>query len=92
LPGSHVERATPLLFVLLWSSAFVAVRAGLPYVSPLFFLTGRFALASAIPLAIALVWRQAWATLRGRWLQLALCGALINRLYLSAGYLAMPTA
>lgn len=84
-----LARAAPLLFVLLWSSAFVAVRAGLPHVSPIYFLTVRFTLAAALLLAAALVWRQAWGSLRGRWAHLALSGATINGLYLTAGYLAM---
>ena len=84
-----LARPAPLLFVLLWSSAFVAVRAGLPHVSPIYFLTVRFALATALLLAAALVWRQEWSSLRGRWGHLALTGATINGLYLTAGYLAM---
>jgi len=84
-----LARVAPLLFVLLWSSAFVAVRAGLPDVSPLYFLTVRFAAAAAILIALALAFRQSWETLRGRWWHLALAGALINGFYLSAGYLAM---
>lgn len=84
-----LARAAPLLFVLIWSSAFVAVRAGLPHVSPIFFLTVRFACASLLLLAAALAWRQSWSSLRGRWAHLALAGALINGFYLTAGYLAM---
>lgn len=84
-----LARTAPLLFVLLWSSAFVAVRAGLPAVSPLFFLTVRFAAAAAILVALALAFGRSWETLRGRWTHLALAGALINGFYLSAGYLAM---
>lgn len=84
-----LARLTPVLFVLIWSSAFVAVRAGLPFVSPIFFLTVRFAAASLLLLACALVWRQNWSSLRGRWPHLALAGAMINGVYLTLGYLAM---
>ena len=79
----------PLAFVFLWSSAFIAVRAGLPEVTPLYFLAVRFALAAVLLAAIAAILRPAWGALAGRWHHLAIAGALINALYLSGGYLAM---
>jgi len=83
--------AAPFGFIFLWSMAFVAVRAGLPDVSPLYFLGVRFAIATAILVAIALVFSQNWSTLAGRWHHFVVAGVLINALYLSAGYLAMTT-
>ncbi len=85
----RLAMAAPFLFILLWSSAFIAVRAGLPDVSPFYFLSIRFTLAAAILIAIAFATRQPWADLRGRWLHFAVAGTLINALYLSGGYLAM---
>lgn len=79
----------PLCFILLWSSAFIAVRAGLPDVSPLFFLTIRFALASVLLIGLCLIFRPSWAALRRTWPHYLIAGCLINGLYLSAGYLAM---
>jgi len=79
----------PLLFVLLWSSAFIAVRAGMPDTTPLFFLAARFALATAALLLIVAVVRQDWASIRGLWGHLAVAGVLMGALYLSAAYLAM---
>lgn len=84
-----LARVAPFLFIFLWSMAFVAVRAGLPDVSPLFFLAVRFAIATAILLAIAAAWRLNWAGLRHTWRHFVVAGVLINALYLSAGYLAM---
>ncbi len=80
----------PAVFVLLWSGAFVAVRAGLPYASPLGFLATRFSLASLVLLAVIF----AFARFRVPWRGLALphlivAGVLINGAYLSAAYLAM---
>ena len=40
-----MARFAPIAFICIWSGAFIAVRAGLPDVSPLFFLTIRFAMA-----------------------------------------------
>lgn len=84
-----LARLAPLAFILLWSMAFVAVRAGLPDVSPLYFLAVRFALATMILLAIAALWRLGWSGLRNTWRHFVVAGVLINALYLSAGYLAM---
>jgi drug/metabolite transporter (DMT)-like permease len=79
----------PFLFVFLWSSAFIAVRAGMPDVTPLFYLAARFALATAALLLIVTVVRQDWASIRGLWGHLAVAGVLMGALYLSAAYLAM---
>jgi len=84
-----IARLAPFAFILLWSSAFVAVRAGLPDVSPLLFLALRFALASAVLLAAMLTLRQSWRPLLGRWQHLALAGALMNAVYLACAYIAM---
>tara|TARA_R110002073_G_scaffold193812_2_gene352810 strand:+ start:269 stop:1147 length:879 start_codon:yes stop_codon:yes gene_type:complete len=80
----------PFVFISLWSGAFIAVRAGLPDVSPLFFLAVRFAIAGSL-LALAMsLWRPArWRDLRGKWAITALSGVLMNGVYLSAAYLAM---
>ena len=79
----------PLLFVFLWSSAFIAVRAGMPDTTPLFYLAARFAIATAALLLIVAVARQDWASIRGLWGHLAVAGVLMGALYLSAAYLAM---
>ncbi|HZD25342.1 MAG TPA: DMT family transporter, partial [Alphaproteobacteria bacterium] len=82
----------PATFIVLWSGAFIAVRAGLPYVSPLTFLASRFAVASLVLLVASLAWRRwrtSWRQAAPLWPHLALSGILINGAYLSAGYLAM---
>lgn len=82
-------RLAPLAFIFLWSMAFVAVRAGLPDVSPLYFLAVRFAIATVILVTIAALWRLGWTGLRQTWRHFVVAGVLINALYLSAAYLAM---
>jgi drug/metabolite transporter (DMT)-like permease len=79
----------PLAFVLIWSSAFVAVRAGLPDVTPFYFLSVRFTLAALILIAIASAGGAPWRGLAGRWIPSAIAGTLLNALYLGAAYLAM---
>lgn len=82
-------RFAPPAFILLWSSAFVAARAGLPDVSPLYFLFLRFAIASSALLLLASVVKQNWSSLRGRWHHFAMAGMLINGVYLACSYIAM---
>lgn len=82
----------PFVFILLWSGAFVAVRAGLPDVTPLWFLTARFAIAAAVLMSISLLWRSVrsdWASLRHSWPHFAVAGTLLNGGYLSGAYLAL---
>ncbi len=84
-----LARAIPALFVLLWSSAFVAVRMGLPDISPLYFLFLRFVLAASVLGTVALLARQDWSALAGRWHHFVLAGVLINGIYLACSYLAL---
>lgn len=81
----------PLLFVLLWSGAFIAVRAGIPDVTPIAFLGARFTLAALILLPISFIIGSAggWREARRLWPHLALSGILLNGAYLSAAYWAM---
>ncbi len=81
----------PLLFVILWSGAYVAVRAGIPDVSPIAFLAARFSLAALIllPFTFAAGALGGWSEARRLWPHLAISGVLINGAYLSAAYWAM---
>ncbi len=65
--GRTLELGAPYLFVVLWSSAYIAIRASLPDVSPLFFLTIRFALATGLLLLIIATIRRTWSSLGGVW-------------------------
>jgi drug/metabolite transporter (DMT)-like permease len=81
----------PSAFVLLWSSSFITARVGLALVSPLLFVAVRlFAAAALLALAMA-VGRQRWSAIRGRWHHLAIAGALVNGVTLSAFHVAMVT-
>lgn len=50
----------PGLFVVLWSTAFIAGKLGTPYASPMTFLTLRYAGATTIFLVIALTTQAPW--------------------------------
>lgn len=67
----------------------MAVRIGLPDVSPLYFLAVRFTLAAAIMWAVVLIVRVEWTGVRAIWWHYAIAGVLMNALYLGGAYLAM---
>jgi drug/metabolite transporter (DMT)-like permease len=72
----------PGLFVVLWSTGFIAAKYGLPYAEPLTFLALRFALVAAIMLVASLALGAAWpATLRAIG-HIALVGIFIQATYL----------
>ena len=82
----------PATFVLIWSGAFVAIRAGLPYMSPLTFLSSRFTVACLLLVVFIFLWknwRVGWKNIRPIWPHLVVAGLLMNAGYLSAAYLAM---
>jgi drug/metabolite transporter (DMT)-like permease len=64
---------------------------GLRLVSPLLFVGVRLAAAAALLALAAVVGRRSWGALRGRWHHLAVAGALVNGVTLSAFHVGMVT-
>jgi len=65
--AAHARRqlAFPFLFVLLWSTGFIAAKYGLAYAPPLTFLLYRFVLVAALMGIVAVATRAVWpATLK----------------------------
>lgn len=89
-------RLAPLLFVLLWSSSFVAAKIGLQHLTPLLFVAIRLAGCALVLLTAMIVLRRSWRPLAGRqWLHCAIAGALLNAIGLMAphvGLLMAPAA
>jgi drug/metabolite transporter (DMT)-like permease len=80
----------PMLFVLLWSSSFIAVKTGLRHLSPLLFVAIRQAACAAILVAILALRRQARDRLtRRQWLHCAVAGALLNAVGIMAPHVAL---
>ena len=52
--------SAPALFVVLWSSGFIASKAGLPFAEPMTYLTLRMALVVLVLGALVLIQRPAW--------------------------------
>ena len=87
--GGQFARLAPYAFILLWSSSFITARVGLRTVSPLLFVGVRLVAAGALlALAVALS-RPAREAARGRWHHLAVAGALVNGVTLSAFHVGM---
>jgi len=81
--------ALALLYVFLWSSAFVPSRILSRLGQPLWVLTVRFALASALLALAVVLLRRPWPSTRGAWLQIAGYGLLANASYLGCTYEAL---
>lgn len=82
-------RIAPALFVLLWSSAFVGAKYGLPYTEPLTFMCLRFASVTLVFLALSLLFKAAWPDTWRETGHIALVGLLVQALYLSSTFLAL---
>lgn len=78
----------PALFVLMWSTGFIAAKYGLPYAPPLTFLLLRFALVATLMTAVALVARAAWPT-RRETMHLAVAATLVHGAYLGGVWIAI---
>ena len=85
--------AAPFLFVLLWSSSFIAAKAGLRHLSPLLFVAIRLVACAVVLTVLMLLLRQSWRPLAGwRWLHCAISGALLNAIGLMAPHVGLLTA
>ena len=79
----------PLLFILLWSSGYVAGKLALPYTGPLTLLTLRFGLAAVVLIAVALATGAPWPHRASGWGHLAVVGLLMQVLHFSCIYFAL---
>ncbi|MEU5882977.1 DMT family transporter [Spirillospora sp. NPDC047279] len=85
---SRAAAMMPPVFVLLWSSAFIAGAIGVDAAPPLLLTFARFALAGLLLTGLALVLRAPWP--RGRLLaHIAVTGLLIQAVQFGALYTAM---
>jgi drug/metabolite transporter (DMT)-like permease len=89
--AAHARRqlAFPILFVLLWSTGFIAAKYGLPYAPPLTFLLYRFVLVALLMAVVAAATRAPWpATLREAG-HVAVSAWLVHGIYLGGVFVAM---
>ena len=87
---SHSLRIyAPALFVLLWSTGFIAAKAGTPYAEPFTFLCLRFAFVLVLMLPLAFVLDVRWPATAREAAHIALSGTLIHGGYLAGCYAAV---
>jgi drug/metabolite transporter (DMT)-like permease len=78
-----------VVFVVLWSSAWIAGKVGLPYAGPFTLLLIRFSVAAAVLLVAALASGAPWPDKLADYGHLAVAGALIQGLALGCAYLGL---
>jgi drug/metabolite transporter (DMT)-like permease len=83
------ELAFPALFVVLWSTGFIAAKYGLPWAPPLTFLLYRFALVAALMGVVALATRASWPRTPLQVLHVAVAAWLVHGTYLGGVFLAL---
>src|SRR5258705_7025317 len=90
MPNRLVQRVlVPAGFILLWSSAYIVVRMGLPDMSPIASLALRFAVATVVLVILARAMGPPLTVLGNRWPHFAVAGALMNGIYLATAYVAL---
>ena len=79
----------PVVFILLWSSGYVAGKLALPHTGPMTLLALRFGLAAVVLLALAFATRAPWPRRPADWGHLAVVGLLMQVLHFSCIYFAL---
>ncbi|MDA9976088.1 DMT family transporter [Alphaproteobacteria bacterium] len=84
-----VLKIAPALFVVLWSSAFIGAKFGLPYTEPLTFMSLRFVGVIGIFLFLSVLFNAPWPKSLREAAHIAFVGLLIQALYLSSTFIAL---
>lgn len=79
----------PTIFIILWSSGYVAGKIGLPYAGPFTLIFLRFSVAALVLLVVALVTHAPWPKTLTEWKHIAVVGVLIQALQFSGLYSGM---
>jgi len=89
--AAHARRELvfPALFVLLWSTGFIAAKYGLPYAPPLTFLLYRFALVAALMTVVALATGARWPASAAQVVHVAVAAWLVHGLYLGGVFVSL---
>ena len=88
LPASPLQRAAPILFVLLWSTGFIGAKLGLPYAGPMTFLAVRFLAVAALTLPLAVLAGARWPR-PALMLHIAIVGMLMQFIYLGGVFIGI---
>jgi drug/metabolite transporter (DMT)-like permease len=82
-------QATPVVFVLIWSTGFIVARYGMPHSPPFSFLLVRYLLSVACFLPWIWLARVHWPLSRTQWLHLSVTGILMHAGYLGGVWAAV---
>jgi drug/metabolite transporter (DMT)-like permease len=83
-----VQRAMPLLFVLIWATGFIVARGVAPHAEPLTFLMMRYLLTTAVFTAVAVTVGAAWPKGGVGWRDALVAGILLQGIYLGGVFWA----
>jgi drug/metabolite transporter (DMT)-like permease len=84
-----VQALFPALFVLMWSTGFIAAKYGLPYAPPYKFLLIRFACVAALMTIVALATRAERPKSAMQVLHVAIAAWLVHACYLGGVFVAI---
>lgn len=87
--ASRFAALAPSLFVVLWSTGFIAAKYGLPYAPPLTFLLYRFVAVAVLMALVCLVTGARWPSRRTEYLNVAIAAWLVHGLYLGGVFVAL---
>lgn len=79
----------PTLFILMWSSGYVAGKLALPYAGPFTLLCLRFSVAAIILLVVSVVTNAPWPKTKQQFAHLVIVGLLIQALQFSGLYFGL---
>jgi drug/metabolite transporter (DMT)-like permease len=88
-PDAMLDRAMPVVFVLLWSTGWITARYATDHADPLTFLTWRHALTALALAAIALAIGAPWPRGARAVAHALACGVLLNAVYLGGVWWAI---
>jgi len=90
-PGARGAAFFPALFVLLWSTGFIAAKYGLPYAPPFAFLFYRFTLVATLMIAVAFATRAPWPRTLREYCNVAVVAILVHALYLGGVFVSLDS-
>jgi drug/metabolite transporter (DMT)-like permease len=79
----------PTLFVVLWSTGFIAAKYGLPFAPPFKFLLLRFACVGVLMTVVTLVTRAPWPATARQVAHVAIAALLVHACYLGGVFIAI---
>ncbi len=88
VPMRRGDTAFGAVFVVLWSTGFIAAKYGLPHATPFAFLFARFCLVTAVMLAVVGIFRVPWPSRREA-MHSVVVGLLIQGAYLGGVFFAI---